>query len=317
MHNLQLDFYKNLYLIRKSEEKIVEHYFDNDMKTPMHMSMGAEAIAVGVCSVLKKDDQVFGSYRSHALYLAKTLNTDDFFAEMYGKETSLIKGKGGSMHLCDPRNGFMGTSAIVASIIPVAVGAAFANLQKNNKKIVAVFFGDGAIDEGAFWESINVACLMKLPIIFICEDNGYAVHSPVSARHGYESISNIIREFHCRVFSNSTTDVHEIYDVTNKAVKHIETNHQPCFLHLKYYRYLEHVGVNEDFKEGYRSSNEYEKWKRKDPILLQRNRLKDIGITEDAVVVLENEIDKKICESIKKAQSAPLPNEAVLYEEVT
>ena len=317
MHNLQLDFYKNLYLIRKSEEKIVEHYFDNDMKTPMHMSMGAEAIAVGVCSVLKKDDQVFGSYRSHALYLAKTLNTDDFFAEMYGKETSLIKGKGGSMHLCDPRNGFMGTSAIVASIIPVAVGAAFANLQKNNKKIVAVFFGDGAIDEGAFWESINVACLMKLPIIFICEDNGYAVHSPVSARHGYESISNIIREFHCRVFSNSTTDVHEIYDVTNKAVKHIETNHQPCFLHLKYYRYLEHVGVNEDFKEGYRSSNEYEKWKRKDPILLQRNKLKGIGIIEDAVVVIENEIDKKIYESIKKAQSAPLPNEAVLYEEVT
>ena len=142
MLNLNLELYKKLYLIRRAEERIRQHYMEDEMKTPMHMSMGEEAIAVGVCHALKAEDQVFGSYRSHAIYLAKTQNTDDFFAEMYGKDTALLKGKGGSMHMCAPDSGFMGTSAIVASIIPVAVGAAFANKQKGNGKLVAVFFGD-------------------------------------------------------------------------------------------------------------------------------------------------------------------------------
>ncbi len=168
---LNLDLYKKLYLARRAEKKIREHYMEDEMKTPMHMSMGEEAIAVGVCHALKAEDQVFATYRSHAIYLAKTQKIDDFFAEMYGKDTALLKGKGGSMHMCAPESGFMGTSAIVASIIPVAVGVAFANKQMGNDKLATVFFGDGATDEGAFWESLNVACLMKLPILFVCEDN--------------------------------------------------------------------------------------------------------------------------------------------------
>ena len=127
---LNLELYKKLYLIRRSEEKIIEHYPEDEMKTPMHMSMGEEAIAAGVCQALKKEDQVFGTYRSHATYLAKTQDIDNFFAELYGKNASLLKGKGGSMHLCAPDHGHLGTSAIVGNIIPVAVGAAFANKRK-------------------------------------------------------------------------------------------------------------------------------------------------------------------------------------------
>ena len=119
---LNLELYRKLYLIRNSEEEIIEHYFEDEMKSPMHMSMGVEAIAVGVCHALGPEGQVFGTYRSHALFLTKTEDTDDFFAEMYGKDTASLKGKGGSMHLCAPEDGFMGTSAIVASGIPVAVG---------------------------------------------------------------------------------------------------------------------------------------------------------------------------------------------------
>jgi len=170
MKELNIELYKTMYLIRKTEEKIQEHYHEDEMKTPMHMSMGEEAIAVGVCHALKAKDQIFGTYRSHAIYLAKTQNINDFFAEMYGKDTALLKGKGGSMHMCNPDGGFMGSSGIVASAIPVAVGAAFANKTVKNEKYVAVFFGDGAANEGVFWESLNVACLMKLPIIFVCAD---------------------------------------------------------------------------------------------------------------------------------------------------
>jgi TPP-dependent pyruvate/acetoin dehydrogenase alpha subunit len=270
---LSLELYKKLYLIRRAEEKIREHYMENEMKTPMHMSMGEEAIAVGVCHALKTEDQVFGTYRSHAIYLAKTQNVEDFFAEMYGKDTALLKGKGGSMHMCAPEAGFMGTSAIVASIIPVAVGAAFANKRKGNGKLVAVFFGDGALDEGDFWESLNVACLMKLPILFVCEDNGFAVHTPTSKRQGYASITDIVSRFNCNVLREKTTDVEIIYGLTLKAIESIKTTQMPCFIHLRYYRYLEHVGVNEDFDADYRSREEFEEWYKVDPVNLQRKRL--------------------------------------------
>ncbi|MFH0731799.1 MAG: thiamine pyrophosphate-dependent dehydrogenase E1 component subunit alpha [Candidatus Omnitrophota bacterium] len=313
---LNFELYKKLYLIRRSEEKIVEHYHEDEMKTPMHMSMGEEAITVGVCHALKKEGQVFSTYRSHAAYLAKTQDFDNFFAEMYGKDTALLKGKGGSMHLCAPDCGFMGTSAITGSIIPVAVGAAFANKRKKNGKIVAVFFGDGAIDEGVFWESLNVACLMKLPILFVCEDNGLAVHAPVSKRQGFNSITDIVSKFNCHVFGEKTTDVESIYKLACEAIGLINSTLQPCFLHLKYYRYLEHVGVNKDFNAGYRSKDEFEEWYRVDPIKLQREKLKGIGYKEDEIKSFEIEIDNQITNAVLKAKEAPFAEESELYKEV-
>jgi len=313
---LILHLYKKLYLARRAEEKIRQHYDEDEMKTPMHMSMGEEAIAVGVCHALKAEDQVFTSYRSHAIYLAKTQDTDDFFAEMYGKDTALLKGKGGSMHMCAPDSGFMGTSAIVASIIPVAVGAAFANKQKGNGKLVAVFFGDGAIDEGDFWESLNVACLMKLPVLFVCEDNRLAVHTPTSKRHGYTSITDIVSKFNCNVLKENTTDAEVIYKLTGKAIKLMKTTQMPCFMHLRYYRYLEHVGINEDFEAGYRPREEFEEWHKKDPVNLQRAKLLKQGVKEEEVTGVEREIDNQIENSIRLAKEAPFAEASELYNGV-
>jgi len=313
---LNLALYKKVYLIRKAEGKIREHYNEDEMKTPMHMSTGEEAIAVGICHSLKAGDQVFGTYRSHAIYLAKTGDTDNFFAEMYGKDTSLQKGKGGSMHLCAPESGFMGTSAIVGSIIPVAVGAAFANQRNGNGKLVAVFFGDGATDEGVFWESLNVACLMKLPLLFVCEDNGLAVHTPKSHRHGHNSITDVVSQFNCSVFKEKTTDVEVIYELTCNAIRLLKKNQKPCFLHLEYYRYLEHVGINEDFDSGYRSKDEFEKWYKVDPVNLQRKKLLELGCDETEVKKMESDIDTQIEKSIKLAQKAPFPDGSELYKEI-
>jgi len=283
------------------------------MKTPMHMSMGAEAISVGVCEALGARGQVFGTYRSHALYLAKTEDTDDFFAEVYGKETALLKGKGGSMHLCSPDHGFMGTSAIVASIIPVAAGCAFANKRANNGRMVAVFFGDGAVEEGVFWESMNLACLMKLPMLFVCEDNGLAVHASKAERQGFKSITEIVSKFNCLVYEAETTDTEAIYNLTRQAVKQVNAHGMPAFLRLEYFRYLEHVGVNEDFDAGYRRRDEFEQWLSEDPVSLQRKKLKDLGWAEDAIEGLEAQINDKVNRSLIKAQEAEFCNVSELF----
>lgn len=306
LKELNFKFYKKMYLIRKAEENIRMYYNEDEMKTPVHLCIGEEAIAVGVCSALNPNDQVFGTYRSHGIYLAKTTETDKFFAELYGKATGVVKGKVGSMHLSAPETGFLGTSAIVGGIIPIALGAAFANKMKRNGKLVAAFFGDGAIDEGAFWESLNTACLMKLPILFVCEDNDFAVYTHKSLRHGYKSITDIVSQFNCNVFQEKSTDVEVIYQLVSKAKKSIEETQKPCFLHLHYYRYLEHVGVNEDFECGHRSREDFEKWCIVDPIKMQREKLLKLGISEEDIYKEECNINSQIEKSIRLAKNAPL-----------
>lgn len=315
MKKLSQELYEKLYLIRRSEELIQEHYMQNEMKSPMHMTMGGEAISAGVCHALEADDQVIGTYRTHGIYLAKTGETDAFFAEMYGKVGGTSKGKAGSMHLMDAKNGLICTSAIVASSIPVAIGAAFANQYLNNGKTVAVFFGDGAIDEGVFWESVNAASLMKLPVLFVCEDNGFAVHTPANMRHGYKSIADIVSKFDCIVLRDETTDVEEIYHLTQKAIQEMKETGKPCFLHLKYFRYLEHVGVFEDFKSGYRSKDEHEKWLKVDPIKIQRNKLMQ-SIGEDQVAKIEQKINEQVEKSLQRAKSQSYPSAEEIYEDL-
>jgi TPP-dependent pyruvate/acetoin dehydrogenase alpha subunit len=315
MKQLNIILYKTMYLIRRAEEVIQAHYLEDEMKTPMHMSMGAEAIAAGVCHALKPEDQVLGSYRSHGIYIAKTQETDKFFAEMYGKVTGTCKGKAGSMHLIAPEAGLVCTSAIVGSTIPVALGVAFANKRFKNGKIVAVFFGDGAIDEGVFWESLNFACLKRLPVLLVCEDNGFAVHNPAHERHGYSSIANIVHMFDCNVFQSDSTDAEVIYKLTKDAISGIQDSGRPSFLYLRYYRYLEHVGVFEDFEAGYRSKDEFEKWLKVDPIRLQREKLLRL-INEDEVASLEKEINEQIESNRLKAQQASFPSANIAFEDI-
>lgn len=316
MDELSLDLYKKICLIRKAEEFIIKHYPEDEMKTPMHMSMGQEAIAVGVCHALRPEDQIFASYRSHAAFLAKTEDTDRFFAELYGRESGTAKGKAGSMHLAAAEKGHMYSSAIVASCIPVAVGAAFANKQKKNGRVSCVFFGDGALDEGAFWESLNAACAMKVPVLFICEDNGLAVHTPGHIRQGYKSIVDIVSNFACTIWSKDTTDVEIIYRLAQEAIASIRKTGKPAFLYLKCYRYLEHVGICEDFSAGYRSKSEWDEWFKRDSFGLQRKRLVENGCSEDTVGKVERQIERQIENSIKRAKEAPFPKPEELYRGV-
>lgn len=304
--------YYQLYLIRFSEEQIIKFYSENEMKTPMHMSMGSEHISVGICTALEKNDQVFGTYRSHALFLAKTNDVDDFFAEMYGKDTAFLKGRGGSMHMCAPHYGFMGTSAIVGSIIPVAIGAAFANKIANNNKVVVVFFGDGALNEGCFWESLNIACLMKLPIIFVCEDNNYAVHARRNEREGFKSLHNIIKNFNCFFHYSYSTDANNIFTIVSRSINFVKSNNKPVFLHLKYYRYLEHVGINRDFDKGYRSEKEFLLWQKIDPIKLYRKKMTRY-FTENDILFIENDVQKRVMNSIDRAKKAEVSSKDEVY----
>ena len=311
-----IELYKTLYLIRRSEELIIERYREDDMKTPMHMSMGEEAIVGGVVAALQKRDQAFGTYRSHALYLAKTKDTDGFFAELYGKASGSAHGKAGSMHLANPSKNVMLTSAIVGTTIPVAVGAALANKNLNNQKLVVVFFGDGATDEGVFWESLNFACLKKLPILFVCENNTLAIHSHIKQRQGYKSIDRIVSQFNCQTAATDLTDVFEIYKLTREILKKMKQTDQPGFLHSRYYRFLEHVGIEEDFHHGYRSKQEFQKWKKKDPIQVARNHVLKGLVTIEEIEAAEISIDRKLLSSISKAKKAPFPEEAELFADI-
>ena len=312
---LNLSLYKKIYLIRRAEDAVRANYASDRMKTPMHMSTGGEAIAAGVCEALRPQDQILCTYRSHGIYLAKTGETDRFFAEMYGKATGMAKGKGGSMHLTASEAGLICTSAVVGTTIPVAVGAAYANKMQKNGKVVAVFFGDGAVDEGVFWESLNSACVMKLPVLFVCEDNGLAVHIPAAQRHGYRSIVEVVKQFDCNVYPAETTDPEAIYELTLRAIEAMRREQRPSFLHLTYYRYLEHVGVNEDFNAGYRDRQEYEKWRKVDPVELQRKKLRQ-WCSEEEIKRIERAIDEEVEASVKRADEAPFAGPEELYEDV-
>jgi TPP-dependent pyruvate/acetoin dehydrogenase alpha subunit len=311
-----LEIYKMLYLIRRSEELIILHYKENEMKTPMHMSMGEEAIVGGVVAALEPHDQVFGTYRSHALYLAKTGDADGFFAELYGKVTGSARGKAGSMHLADSSKNMMITSAVVGTTIPVAVGAALSQKIQKTQSVIVVFFGDGAIDEGVFWESLNFACLKKLPILFVCENNNLAIHSHIKQRQGYKSIIKVVSNFNCLVASSASTDVFEITKLTSQMLKKMRRTGQPGFLHLSYYRYLEHVGVEEDFHFKYRSKQEYLKWKKVDPLLLSRKLLLKNQIKEERIALEEESINTELLSSIKNAKKAVYPTDSELFVDI-
>jgi TPP-dependent pyruvate/acetoin dehydrogenase alpha subunit len=287
------------------------------MKTPMHMSMGQEAIPVGVCAAVGDGADVFNSYRSHAPFLARTGNVEGFFAELYGRATGPAGGKAGSMHVSDHTAGHLCSTAIVSSGIPVAVGAAYAAKVRKTGRTAVAFFGDGAVDEGNFWESLNVACVMKLPMVFVCEDNGLAVHTYKATRHGYRSLPDTARQFDCLVASDVSNDVERIAEITAETLKEAQRKTCPVFLVFQCYRYLEHVGINYDFHEGYRDEAEYKRWlTEKDCLAMQRQRLLKSGVAEKDVAAAETEIEARVQKAVVLAKQAPFPPLDDLYRGV-
>ncbi len=302
-----LRLYRTLMLARGAEEKIRQEYPKDEMKTPVHLGIGQEAIAVGVTHCLPPGARVFGTYRNHALYLALTQDVDGFFSELYGKVTGPAKGKAGSMHLSFPERGLVATSAVVGTTIPVAVGAALAYSVQGLPNLSVVFLGDGAVEEGVFWESLNFACLKKLKVLFVCEDNGLAIHTPSNQRIGFRSIPEAVWGFQCHVASGDGSDLVEVVDRTREMLNRMRIQPRPGFLHFSCYRFLEHVGPREDFDAGYRRQPTPEEMERLDPVCRFERILLGGGCSPDRLTSIRAEVEEQMDRSLRLAQQAPFP----------
>lgn len=311
-----LDLYRQLVLIRHAEERIREEYSRDEMKTPVHLGIGAEAIAVGVCAALPPTAKVFGTYRNHGIYLALTADTDGFFAELYGKATGSAKGKAGSMHLSAPSRGLMATSAVVGTTIPLAVGAALASVYRRSSEVVAVFFGDGAVEEGVFWESLNFASLRRLPVLFVCEDNGLAIHALAAERRGYTSLVDVVQAFGCHVVAGDGADLRAVMGCARAALTRMTDRPGPALLHLSYLRFLEHVGPSEDFDCGYRPRPSSAERADRDPLLRFETTLREEGIVDEELARVRREVDAQIDASVRAARAAAFPAPAELTTDV-
>ena len=259
--------FESMLRIRLVEESIANKYSEQKMRCPTHLSIGQEAIAVGVCANLTSQDQVLSTHRAHAHYLAKGGCLNSMMAEIYGKASGCSKGMGGSMHLIDTSVGFMGSTAIVGNTIPVAVGLALEKKLTRKKSIACVFFGDGATEEGAFYESVNFAIIHSLPILFICENNLYSVYSGLEVRQPVDrKIYKMVRAMGISAQHGNGNDVEEVARKVKHAKTMILQSGGPQFLEFDTYRWREHCGPNFDNNIGYREESEFLKWKKKDPL---------------------------------------------------
>jgi TPP-dependent pyruvate/acetoin dehydrogenase alpha subunit len=258
--------YQNLIRVRLTEEAIVAEYGNQEMKCPVHLSIGQEAAAVGVCVALKDSDVAFSTHRCHSHYLAKGGDLNAMIAELYGKKTGCAAGLGGSMHLVDERVGMMGASAIVGGSIPLAVGAALKFKLDRLPHVAVAFFGDGASEEGVFHESMNFAALHKLPVLFVCENNFAATASPLDARRSVDNIfehGNMFGVPGTRVDGNNLP---EVYQAALEAVDRARAGNGPSLIEARTYRLMKHVGPQEDKTSGSRTPEEWEQWKQKCPV---------------------------------------------------
>lgn len=303
-----LNLYREMLRIRRAELKIESLYHEDEMKTPIHLCNGQEAIAVGVCANLAIDDPIFTTYRSHGQYLAKGGSMKAMMAELHCKETGCSKGRGGSMHLVDLSVGHYGSSAIVAGSIPIATGMALAKQMKGESAVTTVFFGDGATDEGAFYESVNFAMLKQLPILYIYENNQWAVCSHVSARKAGECLYHEADPdllFSTVVDGNSVLDV---YEAATRAVERARTGRGPSFIECKTYRIRGHAGSGPDTGLGYRTVEEVAEWEARCPVeTFRETLLADGQATQDALKEMERTIDAEIEDAFEFARKGPLP----------
>ncbi|MCB0064839.1 MAG: thiamine pyrophosphate-dependent dehydrogenase E1 component subunit alpha [Caldilineaceae bacterium] len=305
-------FYHTLYRIRRVEEEIARLYPTDKIKSPVHLAIGQEAISVGVCAALAPTDIVFGTYRSHALYLAKGGDLKQMLAEMYGKATGSAKGKGGSMHLIDRPRGVMGASAVVATTIPNAVGYAYALKLQKKQEIVVSFFGDGAVDEGVFHESMNFAALKALAIIFICENNFYAIHTHQQLRQKNPDIAGRAQSYGMPAQCIKSNNAIEIYEKVHQAVQALRCGEPgPYFFECWTYRWKEHVGPGEDYQMGYRTQAEAAPWRENDEV-------KRLGalVAPAQRAQIEAAVEAEIAEAIAFAEASPFPGAEELYTDL-
>ena len=294
--------YRSLYRIRRVEEEIARVYASDKIKSPVHLSIGQEAVSVGVCDALRPDDVVFGTYRGHAMYLAKGGDMAAMVAELYGKVGGCTRGKGGSMHLIDTECGVMGTSAVVGTTIANAAGYAYAMKVRRSDAVVASFFGDGATEEGVFAETLNFAVLKKLPVLFVCENNGFAIHTAQSKRQGVTDICARARAYGMPAERIDGNDVLALRDRAEAAIERMRGGEGPQFIEATTYRWREHVGPGQDFHLGYRDASACEAAQANDAV---RAIAEMLNSKERALI--ESEVELEVREAFEFAEASPFP----------
>lgn len=315
-HTLLKKIYYYLIKIRKFEEKIIELYPKQEMRCPVHLYIGQEAIAAGVCINLNKEDYVFSTHRNHGHLIAKGAELGPMFAELYGRKTGCSQGKGGSMHMVFLENSILGTSAIVAGGLPIAVGAALAAKMKGEKRIAVVFFGDGAVDEGTFYESLNFASLNKLPVLFVCENNFYATNSPQKIRQVNTDIYKIADFFLMPGVCCDGNNVLEIYKTAKGLIEKVRSGRGPALIEARTYRCRTHVGPETDIEKGFRAKEEVEEWLTKCPYKTFRQHIMENNLLKETVVKeIEKNVDKEIEEALQFALQSPYPDASDLLKD--
>jgi TPP-dependent pyruvate/acetoin dehydrogenase alpha subunit len=310
---MHLKLLKMMIRIRSLEERIASEYSSQEMRCPTHLSIGQEAAAAGVGLALSKNDVAVSSHRGHGHYIGKGGNLKRMMAEIYGKASGCSMGRGGSMHLIDREVGFEGTTAIVGNSIPVGVGLGLALQAKRKKNVSVVFLGDGAIEEGAFYESVNFAVVRNLPVLFVCENNLYSVYSPLNVRQPKNrKIYKMVQGMGIKSIIVDGNNVEDVYEAVLKAKAEILKKKQPIFIEMPTYRWREHCGPDFDNHIGYRDEKEFLRWKKKDPIkifsnkLLNRNKISQVQLKK-----IYTSIEKEIDEAFDFAKKSPFPNLAL------
>lgn len=312
MMNIDLNRLNRIYLrafrIRAVEEEIAKRYPEQEMRCPTHLSIGQELVASIYAELISNNDYAVSTHRAHAHYLAKGGNLNKMIAEIYGKATGCSRGLGGSMHLIDKSVGFMGSTAIVGGTIPIGVGLGLSIKIKNEERISTVFLGDGATEEGVFYESTNFAAIKDLPVLFICENNMYSVYSNLEARQPINrKIYALAKSIGIESSHANGYDIEDSYKKLEYAIDYVKVNKKPFFIELDTYRFREHCGPSFDNNLGYRTLDEYEAFLQKDPLALLRKYLISEQLA-DYVEAEEIKIAKEIDEAFKYAMESPIPS---------
>ena len=298
-----LHIYKKMVQIRKFEEKLYQLFLKGTMPGAMHQYNGQEAVAVGVCENLGKDDYITSTHRGHGHCVAKGADINGVMAEMFAKKTGSNRGMGGSMHIADFSVGMLGANGIVGAGIPHAVGAAWTCNYKKTGGVAIAFFGDGASNEGSFHESINLAAIWKLPVIFVCENNLYGFSTHYRRVTPIEDIADRGASYGIPGVVADGMDVMDVYEKAKKAVEVARKGGGPTLLECKTYRFMGHSRFE---KPTYRTDEELEKWKKRDPIPLFEKYLKDVyGIGKDKIKDICTEVDKEMDSAVAFAEKSP------------
>ncbi len=312
--------YRTMVRIRVCEESLVEPILEGEIKCPVHLYSGQEAIAAGVCAVLKKEDYVFGTHRSHGHYLAKGGEMRELIAEIYCKETGCSRGRGGSMHIISPEIGMLGSAPIVGGTISLALGVSLASKIRKEKRVTVSFFGDGATGEGVLYESLNFAALKKLPILFACENNFYSTHMPIRECRPQNNIYKIGAPFCIPSFRVDGNDVLRVYEIANNAVNLCRSGKGPVLIEFMTYRLRGHVGPDDNIQGNHtdiRPKEELEKWRRKDPIKnLEKYLVKNRIFKKENLERIDLEVEKEVRLAHDYAKKSPSPKKRELKDYV-